>query len=103
MAQLPVLLRPRYLIRRKALRSGLFGPSRLWRAIAFYIIFEKSLQRFFGKHPERIGTRRVGVGHVITVAAAAPLTRRQAKRAGITKASLADAARADLEAAQRAS
>lgn len=103
MAQLPVLLRPKYLIRRKALRSGLFGPSRLWRTIAFYIIFEKSLQRFLGKHPDRIGTRRIGVGHVITVAASVPLTRRQAKRAGITKASLAADARAELQAAQQAS
>jgi hypothetical protein len=103
MAQLPVLLRPKYLLRRKALRSGLFGPSRLWRSVAFVIIFSNSLRRFFGKTPERLGIRTIGKGHLITVAAAAPLNRRQAKRAGITKGAIAAAARADLEAAQRAS
>ncbi len=103
MAQLPVLLRPKYLIRRRALRSGVFGPSRLWRYIAFAIIFENGLRRFFGKQPDRLGTRRIGVGHVITVASYVPLTRKQRKASGITKASLGAAARADLEAAQQAS
>lgn len=100
MAQLPVLLRPKYLIRRRALRSGLFGPSRLWRYVAFVIIFENTLRKFFGKQPDRIGTRAIGVGHVITVASYTPLTRKQRKASGITKASLEAAARADLDRAQ---
>jgi hypothetical protein len=40
---------------------------------------------------------------VITVAAAMPLTRKQARRAGISKDALAAQARAELEAAQQAS
>jgi len=103
MAQFPVLLNPKYLVRRKALRNGLFGPSRLWRAIAFGIIVHNSTKQAFGKHPERLGRRRVGVGHVLTVATYAPMTRRQRKSLGITKATLAADARAELEAAQRAS
>jgi hypothetical protein len=100
---LPVLLRPKYLIRRKALRSGLFGPSRMWRSVAFVIIFGNGLKKFFGKTAEPLGVRTIGKGHLITVAAAAPLGRRQAKRAGVTKSAIAAAARADLEAAQRTS
>lgn len=103
MAQFPVLLRPKYLVRRKALRNGLFGPSHLWRAIAFWIIGSNALKKTFGKSPERLGKRRIGVGHVLTVATSAPLTRKQRKSLGITKASLAADARAELEAAQRAS
>ncbi len=103
MAQLPVLLRPRYAIRRRALKNGLLGPSGLWRLIAFFIIFSRLNQRIFGKRPDRLLTRRIGVGHVITVATSAPLTRREAKRAGISKSLLAEKARADLEAAAPAS
>lgn len=103
MARLPPNLRPKYLLRRKAMRHGLFGRSNLWRAVAFVLIFQNSLSKFFGKHPERLGKRRIGVGHVITVAAVAPLTRKQRKASGITRATLEAAARADLEAAQRAS
>jgi hypothetical protein len=85
------------------LRNGLFGPSHLWRFIAFFIIFSRSFQRVFGKRPERLGTRRIGIGHVVTVAAYAPMSRRAAKRAGISRASLEADAHAELEAAQRAS
>ncbi len=103
MAQVPVLLRPKYFLRRKALRNGLFGPSRLWRYIAFVIIFRNGLGRIFGKRPEPLLTRRIGFGQVMTVAASAPLSRKQAKRTGITKALLEADARGELEAAQRAS
>jgi len=103
MAQFPVLFRPKYLIRRKALRNGLFGPSRLWRVVAFWIIGSNALKKTFGKSPERLATRRVGVGHVLTVATYAPMTRKQRRSLGITKESLAADARAELEAAQRAS
>lgn len=103
MAQFPVNFRPKYLIRRKAMRNGVFGPSRLWRAIAIWIVGSNALKGTFGKHPERLARRRIGVGHVITVATYAPLTRKQRKSRGITKASLAADARAELEAAQRAS
>ena len=103
MARLPVLLRPKYLIRRTALRRGVFGPSLLWRTVAFVVIFDSGLRRFFGKQPEQLGKRTIGVGSVITVAASAPLTRRQAKRVGVTKASLAADARAELEAPQSVS
>ncbi len=103
MAQLPVLFRPKYIIRRKAMRRGLFGPSRVWRVVALIIVFENSLRKVFGSQPEQLGRRTIAAGSVLTVAAANPLTRRQAKRLGITKAKLAAAARADLEAAQRAS
>lgn len=103
MAQLPPNLRPKYYIRRRALRHGLFGHSTVWRFIAFVIIFENGLRRVFGRTPERLVRRRIGVGQVLTVAVHAPLTRKQRSATGVTKASLEAAAQADVEAAQRAS
>ena len=37
MALLPYALRPRVVIRRKALRSGLLGNSTLWKGVAVWV------------------------------------------------------------------
>jgi hypothetical protein len=103
MALLPLTLRPSFILRRNAIRKGVLGPSTLWKLVAVVVLTRGTLQRVFGRNSERLGIRTIGVGHVITVAAVAPMTRKQAKRAGITKRSLAAEARAELEAAQRAS
>jgi hypothetical protein len=100
---LPPLLRPSFIVRRNALRKGLLGPSTFWKVVAVVVLGRGMLQRVFGRHPDRFGTRIIRPGHVITVAAAVPLTRKQAKRAGISKDLLAAQARAELEAAQQAS
>ena len=103
MAQIPVNLRPKYLIRRKAMRHGLLGPSRFWRLVGLLIAGSNTIQKTFGKSPERLARRRIGIGHAITVATYAPLTRKQRRSLGISKASLEADARAELKAAQRAS
>jgi hypothetical protein len=103
MAFVPLTLRPSFLIRRNALRKGLLGPSMLWKVVAAVVFGRSTLKKVFGKTAEPLGVRTIGKGHLITVAAAAPLSRRQAKRAGVTKRALTAAARADLEAAQQAS
>jgi len=103
MALVPLTLRPSFIIRRKAMRRGLLGPSTFWKIVAVVVFGRNTLKRVFGRNVQSLGTRSVGVGTVLTVAATAPLTRKQAKRAGITKASLAAAASAELEAAQQAS
>ena len=103
MARLPLALRPSFIIRSNALSKGVLGPSTLWKFVALVMFGRGTVKRLFGRTPERLAVRRIRPGHVITVATSAPLTRRQAKRAGISKSLLAAAARADLEAAQRAS
>ena len=103
MALVPVTLRPSFIIRRNAIRKGMLGPSTLWKVVAGVIFGRRIIKKALGKQPDQLGKRTIGVGSVLTVAATAPLTRRQAKRAGVSKASLAADARAELEAAQQAS
>ena len=103
MALLPITLRPSFFIGRNAMRKGVLGPSTFWKVVALFHFGPKVIKRLAGKQPDDLGKRTIGVGSLITVAATVPLTRRQAKRAGITKASLAADARAELEAAQQAS
>ena len=103
MALVPLTLRPSFIIRRNALRKGVLGPSVLWKVAAVVVFGRGTLKKVLGRNPEVLGRRRIGVGHVLTVAAYAPLSRREAKRSGISKESLAADVRAELEAAQQAS
>lgn len=103
MALVPITLRPSFIIRRNAMRKGVLGPSTLWKVVAVYVFGRRTLKKMFGRQPEILAKRRIGVGHVMTVAAAVPMTRKQSKREGITKKTLEADARAELEAAQRAS
>jgi hypothetical protein len=98
MALVPRTLRPSFIIRRKAMRRGVLGPSTFWKVVAAVVFGRSTLKRVFGRNVEQLDTLSVGVGTVLTVAATAPLTRKQAKREGISKASLEAAAWADLEA-----
>ncbi len=103
MARLPLLLRPSLIIRRNAIGKGLLGPSTLWKVVAAIVFGRSTLKKVFGKQSESLGSRTIGVGSVLTVATVAPLSRRQAKRRGVTKKSLAADAAVELEAVQRAS
>ena len=104
MALIPLMLRPSFVLRRNAMRKGVLGPSTLWKVVAAVVFGRSTIKKVFGKQSESLGKRTVGVGTVMTVAVVAPLSRRQAKRSGITKDSVAAGARAELEAAaQRAS
>ena len=79
---LPPNLRPSLLIRRKAMRHGVFGSSRLWKFIAYWIIAKQTLRRLFGKRPEILDVAVLkGGGHVMRIETFARPTRRQRRRA----------------------
>ncbi len=99
----PATLHPAFVVRRKAMRQGVLGSSTLWKGVAIVVFGRSTFKKIFGKQPQTLGRRVIRPGQVITIAASKPLTRRQRKRTGITKAILEAQARASLEDAQRAS
>lgn len=103
MAVVPRTLRPSFIVRRKAMRQGVLGRSLFWKIVAGVVFGRATLKKVFGRTPEPLGKRTITAGGMISVAASAPLSRRQAKRAGITKDALEARARADLEAASSSS
>ena len=110
MAVLPYALRPAVIIRRKAIRQGLLGPSLFWKVVAGWVFGKKTIKKFFGKQPEKLGTWKVGSNKFVNVINAKPPTRQQRKHskvAGVTKkaakgaiiaAAVADARRANPNA-----
>lgn len=100
MALLPYALRPSVVIRRKAIRSGLLGPSFLWKGVAVWVFGKGTLQKFFGKQPESLGKYRAKPDSFIRVANTKPVSRKERKRLGLTKEVLVAQAVADVEAAR---
>lgn len=110
MAVLPYALRPAVILRRKAIRQGLLGPSMFWKLVAAWVFGKSTIKKFFGKQPESLGTWRVGSNKFVNVINAEPPTRKQLKQrkaAGFTKkvaksaiiaAAVADARRANPDA-----
>jgi hypothetical protein len=103
MPRLPYLLRPSVAVKRAAVRRGLLGSSNFWKLVTIVVFGRGLLRKFFGKQPDVLGTRRIGVGHVITVSVTEPLSRRDRTRLGVTTTSARARARAELAAAQRVS
>jgi hypothetical protein len=70
------------MIRRKALRAGIFGSSRFWKVVAYTMFGTRALRRAFGKHPEvlEIATMK-GPGHIMQIETFPRLSRRQRRRA----------------------
>ena len=99
MALIPNVLRPSVIIRRNAMRRGILGPSSFWKLVAVVVFGRKTIKRVFGKTPDYLGSRTIGVGSLISVAVFLPMTRKERKRRGITLASVRADAAADLEAA----
>lgn len=99
MALLPRALRPSVIIRRKAIWSGLLGPSKLWKVVGVVVFGQGTIKKFFGKTPETITTQKIGLNSFVNVINAKPMTKKQQKAAGITKAGLKAQASADVAAA----
>ena len=85
MALLPYALRPSVVIRRKAIRQGILGPSLLWKIVAVGVFGRSSLKKFFGKQPDALGTWKVERNGFVNVLSAQPTTTKQLKRAGTTR------------------
>lgn len=99
MALLPRALRPSVIVRRKAIRQGILGPSRPWKVIAALVFGRKSIKKFFGKHPEKIAKQKIGYNSFANVINAKPMKPKDRKAAGITKADVRAQASADVAAA----
>ena len=102
MALIPYRYRPRVVIRRRVMRYAR-GGGLVWRGIAVFIYGSRTAKRFFGKHPEQIATMRLGPNQFLSIVTSLPLSRKQQRRTGITRATLRRQAVADIEALQRGS
>ncbi len=100
---LPYPMRPAVVIRRRAIWRGVLGSSIFWKIVAGWVFGRSTLKKLFGRQPEHLGKERVKTGEFLTIRVHTPLSRREQRRTGITKAALRAQAEADVRAARRAS
>lgn len=90
MALLPRYLRPAVVLRRNAIRQGLLGPSLFWKVVAAWVFGSSTIKKFFGKQPETLGKWKVGSNKFVNVINAKPTTKKERRRAGLTKKGMRD-------------
>ncbi len=88
------------MIRRRALWSGLLGPSTFWKGVAIVVFGRDTIKRVLGRNPEPLGTFSVGTNAFVNVLSVTPMTSKERKRAGITKQLIVRRAVADVAAAR---
>lgn len=82
MPLLPYAYRPSVIIRSKALRRGVFGPSTLWKVIAALVFGRSTLKKIFGRNEEVLEVATLkGGGHLMQIETIKAPTRRERRRA----------------------
>ena len=100
MALIPRYLRPKAIIRRRAIARGLLGRSMFWKVVAAWVFGSGTIKKAIGKQPETIGRFRVDSNSFLNVINAKPIPKKERKRRGITKKAIVDQAVADVRAAK---
>lgn len=80
MSLVPRILRPAVIIRRKALYSGVFGNSTLWKGVAVWVFGKSVLKKVAGKNVEVIDVSALGSGRLMTIQTIKPTSRRGRKK-----------------------
>jgi hypothetical protein len=87
MPLLPYAYRPSVVIRSKALRRGVFGPSTMWKVVAAVVFGRSTLKKIFGRNEEVLEVAKLrGGGRVMQIETIKAPTRRERRRAARTAA-----------------
>lgn len=97
---LALAFQPTIYLRRMSMRRGILGPSSAWRAVGIVVYGGGALKKFLGRQPEVISTETLRPPQFVNVLTATPLSRKEQKRTGITRAVLQARAEADVAAAR---
>ncbi len=68
-------------IRYTAMREGVYGSSRFWRSVAVLLLMNDAGRKLAVKEPERLGIERLVAGQTVQVAAIGPRRRRRSRAA----------------------
>lgn len=88
MPLLPYAYRPSVLIRAKALRRGIFGPSIFWKVVAGVVFGRSTLKKIFGRNEEVLERATLkGGGRLMQIETIKAPSRRQRRKAARAAAS----------------
>lgn len=78
---IPLIVRLSLLVRRNALKKGLFGGNRVWLGIGAFVWGRKFVKKTFGRNEEYVTTETLTRGHAVRIEAVGPATRRERRAA----------------------
>jgi hypothetical protein len=82
MPLIPYTYRPSVIVRSKALRKGLFGPSTFWKVVAAVVFGRRTLKKVFGRNEEVLEKAVLkGGGRLMQIETIKAPSRRQRRRA----------------------
>lgn len=82
MPLIPYTYRPSVIVRSKALRQGLFGPSTFWKVVAAVVFGRRTLKKVFGRNEEVLEKAVLkGGGRLMQIETIKAPSRRQRRRA----------------------
>jgi hypothetical protein len=84
-------------VRSQAIRHGVMGGNRSWQVIAGILLL-RQVTNSARKQPENLGKVKIGANSFVNVINAKPMTKKQQKSSGITKADIKAQASADVAA-----
>ncbi len=88
MPLLPYTYRPSVIIRTKALRRGIFGPSVFWKLVAGVVFGRSTVKKLFGKNEQVLERATLkGGGRLMQIETFKAPSRRQRRKAARTTAS----------------
>lgn len=61
----PTLLAPSVIIFRNAMRKGIFGDSRVWKAIGIALLARRGFRKIMGSDPRTIAVERIKPGETV--------------------------------------
>ena len=62
-------------VEQQTLYQGLFGTSRVWRIVSWYVLFRVVTRRMFSRQPERLGSERLHIGQGVAIRVLPPSAR----------------------------
>ncbi len=81
MPLLPYAYRPSVILRTKALRKGIFGPSLFWKLVAGVVFGRSTLKKIFGRTEEVLEVATLKGGRLMQIETIKPTSRRARRRA----------------------
>ena len=65
--RIPLIPGPSMVIVRRAMTEGLFGRSRMWKAVAFAIIARRTIRKLMGSDPNTVAIENIKPGETVVM------------------------------------
>ncbi len=63
----PLIPSPAMIVARRAMSDGVFGQSRLWKTVAFVMIFRRTMRRLMGSDPYTVAIEKIRPGETVVL------------------------------------